>query len=508
MDTRLQLRHAVCALQLRGLKSSAKWAAEQLSGLAAFDVDGHGGAGEIHRNDDLLRESSGTKLDPASPAGLLLRRRMSDCSDRYLLAKSFFDVGEYRRAAYVLQAPGVGTTPGETDESPAPPDSALLIGLTGEELFLKAYALYLAGEKVKEQEVLELSDALDRSKQASNPNLKPLHHELANLYALGVEYGVNGSSQSASSRSGQGGLDAFGLYIFGVILKDLAITGINNGKFPEVVTAQMVLAEAAEKFPWNWSAWLDLTELCIDGSSEQAEKSAMEKSLSLFTSSAAPPAVARESFCAENHRQKGSFTVSQMATQNALPMHCASAASANDDAECSSGDRLSFAIQALSPFMDDSFMDLQLSSRSSLSEKAMSLARRHQRYQRRMAQSKGPNGAAHASSLIIGSSVMMTLEGSTGSVRAPRRLDSGDVDRGDGECGSRESGLRHNGDADVGAGGQRPHVPWAKRFFLAHACVELGGQRECEAALASLMSLRGTFPHSSYLLGQVSLGAR
>ena len=41
-------------------------------------------------------------------------------------------------------------------------------------------------------------------------------------------------------------------------------------------------------------------------------------------------------------------------------------------------------------------------------------------------------------------------------------------------------------------------------FFLAHACIELGGQRECEAALVSLMSLRIVFPKSNYLFGQVS----
>ena len=36
MDTRHQLRLAVISLQLRGLKNSAKWAAEQLEGLADY----------------------------------------------------------------------------------------------------------------------------------------------------------------------------------------------------------------------------------------------------------------------------------------------------------------------------------------------------------------------------------------------------------------------------------------------------------------------------------------
>ena len=42
MDTRHQLRLAVISLQLRGLKNSAKWAAEQLEGLADYDEDGGG----------------------------------------------------------------------------------------------------------------------------------------------------------------------------------------------------------------------------------------------------------------------------------------------------------------------------------------------------------------------------------------------------------------------------------------------------------------------------------
>ena len=44
-----------------------------------------------------------------------------------------------------------------------------LDGLEDEELFLKAYALYLAGEKIKEQESIETSDSLDRTKVTQGP---------------------------------------------------------------------------------------------------------------------------------------------------------------------------------------------------------------------------------------------------------------------------------------------------------------------------------------------------
>ena len=57
------------------------------------------------------------------------------------------------------------------------------------QLFLKAYALYLAGEKAKEQERLESGGA-----HGVNPNLKALRADLGALHST---------------------LDAFGLYIYG-----------------------------------------------------------------------------------------------------------------------------------------------------------------------------------------------------------------------------------------------------------------------------------------------------
>jgi len=171
MDTRSQLRLATAALQLRGLKNAAKWCAEQLSGL---------------------EETGAPQPAPPVPAAseALLRRSSADCSDRFLLAKTYFDLGEFQRAAFVLQAPS-----GRGGDGGAGAKPSSLRGLPGEELFLKAYALYLAGEKAKEQEAAEMSDALDRPK-AVNPNLRGLCADLAALHA-------------------DEALDAFGLYIYG-----------------------------------------------------------------------------------------------------------------------------------------------------------------------------------------------------------------------------------------------------------------------------------------------------
>lgn len=60
---------------------------------------------------------------------------------------SLLDLGEYDRAAHILS----------TDSAP----KELLGGLG---LFVRAYSLFLAGEKKKEEEMVELAEPLERSK--------------------------------------------------------------------------------------------------------------------------------------------------------------------------------------------------------------------------------------------------------------------------------------------------------------------------------------------------------
>jgi hypothetical protein len=68
-------------------------------------------------------------------------------SDAYMCAKTFFDVGEYQRAAHTIEA---ARAPAAADKAPkgqaARPNVSS--SLSHEERFLRAYALYLAGEKV------------------------------------------------------------------------------------------------------------------------------------------------------------------------------------------------------------------------------------------------------------------------------------------------------------------------------------------------------------------------
>lgn len=63
-----------------------------------------------------------------------------------LLAKSYFDAKEYRRCAHVLRDAAAPST-----SSPSPP--------SWHAVFLRGYALFMAGEKQKEEEIFEAKGA-------------------------------------------------------------------------------------------------------------------------------------------------------------------------------------------------------------------------------------------------------------------------------------------------------------------------------------------------------------
>eukprot|EP00249_Psilotum_nudum_P012993 c24091_g1_i3 orf=588-2054(-) len=129
----------------------------------------------------------------------------------FLLGKTYFDMREYRRAAHFLN------------------------GVAGKKaFFLRCYALYLAGEKRKEEEIIELAGPLGRS-DAVNLELAGLEQELHSLYV-------------------KGNLDAFGIYLYGVVLHER----------DRKAEARAVLCASVNAYPWNWSAWLELEALCTD----------------------------------------------------------------------------------------------------------------------------------------------------------------------------------------------------------------------------------------------------
>ena len=91
-------------------------------------------------------------------------------------------------------------------------------------------------------------------------------------------------STELRSYHASGSLDAFGLYAYGVVLKGLdrsprvgagaersrsrrrrfQAPPQGGGEAGVAVTAHAVLIESLVRYPYNWSAWLDLSELCVD----------------------------------------------------------------------------------------------------------------------------------------------------------------------------------------------------------------------------------------------------
>ncbi|KAK1305406.1 Anaphase-promoting complex subunit 8 [Acorus calamus] len=232
---RSELRTAIRQLGDRCLYSASKWAAEQLMGMDPETTTAAAATASSSKHHN-PQSSSSTRLLHRESSSFLRRRLRSavdpSCSatpvggvsyvvtpvpaddgdetdpDCYLLAKAYFDCREYRRAAHALR-----------DQ-------------TGQKaVFLRGYSLYLAGEKRKEEEVIELEGPLGKS-DSVNSELVPLEREL-----------------SALRRSSA--IDSFGLYLYGIVLRDKGCESL----------ARTVLVESVNSYPWNWNAWSELQSL-------------------------------------------------------------------------------------------------------------------------------------------------------------------------------------------------------------------------------------------------------
>ena len=105
-------------------------------------------------------------------------------------------------------------------------------------VFLRGYALYLSGEKRREDTHIESAGSSGASKGGAsggdgNQELKPLYRELTDAHR-------------------DRRLDGFGLYLYGMVLKKLDLQD----------EARDVLAASVTAYPLNWGAWLDLASLC------------------------------------------------------------------------------------------------------------------------------------------------------------------------------------------------------------------------------------------------------
>lgn len=71
-------------------------------------------------------------------------------------------------------------------------------------------------------------------------------------------------------------LDAFGLYVYGLVLKEA-----QNFTLKSPHSAHTILVESILQFPYNWSAWLDLCEVVVaqDTNIEQEVEQALQPTL-------------------------------------------------------------------------------------------------------------------------------------------------------------------------------------------------------------------------------------
>lgn len=132
---------------------------------------------------------------------------------QYLRGKACFDVKEYLRAAEILKN-----------------------STSKKSQFLRWYSLFLAGEKQKDEEQFDVKEQCP----VVNSELRNLKEEL-----------------EAEWR--QDRLDAFGKYLYGVVLQELKLKA----------QALEVLLNSCNAYPWNWSAWVALSGLCVDGATLQ-----------------------------------------------------------------------------------------------------------------------------------------------------------------------------------------------------------------------------------------------
>lgn len=196
--TARQLRHAVQQLSIRGLVQSATWAAELLASLPAATI----------------AAANTTSVSSASSAGDHVSAVEGDAETQsvsYLLARSYFDTRQYRRVAHTLW----------NDERSSSRNNL--------NRFLGMYSLYLAGERRREEDRMELADWTE----PSNVELPTLRIQL--------DYLIEAQE-----------MDAFLWYLYGVILKRLR----------QSEKAIDALVSSLRLFPYNQGAWLELAPLC------------------------------------------------------------------------------------------------------------------------------------------------------------------------------------------------------------------------------------------------------
>lgn len=197
-DVRHDIHVGLVECNKRGLIHSAKWLAELKHGL------------EPAPNTSSVATTSKSTITPAEDSFVsrdIYTKGIAESErDDYDLAKTYFDIREYDRSAYFTRQ----------CESPVP-------------AFLHLYATYMSKEKKR------LDNMTDSSNLTESGQSKDLTDLLAKFKRLHTHRK----------------LDAYGLYLYGVVLKKLDLKD----------TAVPIFLESVHAAPTLWSAWLELAPL-------------------------------------------------------------------------------------------------------------------------------------------------------------------------------------------------------------------------------------------------------
>ncbi|KAI8636467.1 anaphase promoting complex subunit 8, partial [Parasitella parasitica] len=197
-ESKLQLQQSIVVCSERCLFYSSKWAAEVLDGIKKDVIEDK----EAFTNAETNWKSVSTYQIPYEAS---LPPLSEYEYNKYQYAKSLFHIRQFDSVKDVLG----------NSKSP-------------KLYFLRLYAKYLAGEKRREELSQEIFGVTEDTK-ADNLELNSIYEELTEDH-------------------NKGNLDAFGLYLYGIVLRK------RNAGFK----AAAVLLESIRKYQHNWSAWMEL----------------------------------------------------------------------------------------------------------------------------------------------------------------------------------------------------------------------------------------------------------
>ncbi|EAQ86481.1 hypothetical protein CHGG_07734 [Chaetomium globosum CBS 148.51] len=266
VQLRETLQIAVVKCSERCLYQSAKWAAEILDALPEPDLD-------------TMSDAPGNNVHPVfapNPDPVEADLEAQELG-RYLLAKSYFDCKEFERCATVflpepLLASLLGTNPNEVANpkgkgkakaiSASSPENSLP-AISQKSMFLALYAKVIAGEKHKDEDTEMIMGPQD-SGSVINKQLVIVSRFLTKWFAQRKD-------DDGDYPASQGFLE----YLYGMVL----------AKEKNDNLALDYLMQSVHLFPWNWGAWLEITNLVSRAEQGPELASSLNDLLGIFPTS-------------------------------------------------------------------------------------------------------------------------------------------------------------------------------------------------------------------------------